>query len=78
MLTLLLAAGTLTVIAAAAVVMSLALRHGEEQDRQTRHSSPHAAYWGTERPYPARPLRARHAAPRTPSRARTDRHGDHP
>ncbi|MFD5509144.1 hypothetical protein ACFWIB_15385 [Streptomyces sp. NPDC127051] len=77
MLTLLLAAGALTFIALAAVVMSLALRHGEEQDRQTRHADPHAAYWGTERPYPARALRARHARP-TPSWARTDRHGDHP
>ncbi|MER6778435.1 MULTISPECIES: hypothetical protein [unclassified Streptomyces] len=28
------------------VAITWALRHGEEQDRQTRHTDPHAAYWG--------------------------------
>lgn len=46
MLTLLLVLAGLTVIALAAVVFSYALRHGEEQDRQTRHMDPHAAFWG--------------------------------
>ncbi|MFH9798063.1 hypothetical protein [Streptomyces virginiae] len=53
MLTLLLVAGGLTVIALTAVLFSYALRHGEEQDRQTRHTDPHArqaahpaASWG--------------------------------
>ncbi len=57
MLTLLLVAGGLTVIALAAVAFSYALRHGEEQDRRTRHINPHtgqaarpAASWGRDTP----------------------------
>jgi len=69
-LTLLLVASVLTVIALAAVVMSLALRHGEEQDRTARHTDPHAAYWGTEQPYPARTRAAR----QTPVHARPKGH----
>ncbi|MGW7435681.1 hypothetical protein [Streptomyces sp. NPDC054849] len=46
MLTLLLVLAGLTAIALTAVAFSYALRHGEEQDRQTRHVDPHAAYWG--------------------------------
>ncbi|MFD4934466.1 hypothetical protein [Streptomyces virginiae] len=64
MLTLVLVLAGLTAIALAAVVMSLALRHGEEQDRHTRHTDPHAAYWG--RDMPAAPT-ARH----TPADGRT-------
>lgn len=57
MLTLLLVAGGLTVIALAAVLFSYALRRGEEQDRQTRRIDPHsgqaarpAASWGRTAP----------------------------
>lgn len=50
MLTLFLVLAGLTVIALAAVVFSYALRRAEEQDRQTRHTDPHAAYWGRNTP----------------------------
>ncbi|MER7734131.1 hypothetical protein ABTX80_24890 [Streptomyces erythrochromogenes] len=57
MLTLLLVAGGLTVIALAAVAFSWALRRGEEQDRRTRRIDPHtgqaarpAASWGQPTP----------------------------
>ncbi|WP_030764833.1 hypothetical protein [Streptomyces sp. NRRL F-2664] len=64
MLTLPLVAGGLTVIALAAVAFSYALRHGEEQDRQTRHTDPHATNWG--RPDPGGP-----PAPERPANGRT-------
>ncbi|MFI8360749.1 hypothetical protein ACIGD1_11375 [Streptomyces sp. NPDC085612] len=72
MLTLFLVLAGLTAIALAAVVMSLALRRGEEQDRQTRHTDPHAAYWGRNdlpapdtRPTPAHSrTRPQHRRPR--------------
>ncbi|MEU6397842.1 hypothetical protein ABZ867_12780 [Streptomyces cinnamoneus] len=71
MLTLLLVAGGLTVIALTAVLFSYALRHGEEQDRQTRHTDPHATHWG--RTTPAAP-----PAPERPAHGRTrPRHRRH-
>ena len=60
MLTLLLVAGGLAVWLLLGTLLGLAvgrtIRHGEEQDRQTRHTDPHAAYWGRSDP----------AAPTTP------------
>ncbi|MFE3583720.1 hypothetical protein [Streptomyces vinaceus] len=77
MLTLLLVAGGLAAWTLVGWVVGLlvgrAVRHGEEQARQPRHSSPHAAYWGTDRPYPTPTPPAR----QTGRHARTDRHGEH-
>ncbi|MCY0959946.1 hypothetical protein [Streptomyces sp. H27-H5] len=81
MLTLLLVvAGLVVMVLASILIGALAgrtVRHGEQQDRQTRHTDPHAAYWGREpqRPTPARTARHRgtHARQR-PHWARTDRH----
>ncbi|MEU4947688.1 hypothetical protein [Streptomyces lavendulae] len=63
----------------AALLFGRAIRHGEQQDRGHRHTDPHAAYWGRDIPTPAPGRRGRHTAAharRSPSWARTDRHGD--
>ncbi|MFE9844724.1 hypothetical protein [Streptomyces goshikiensis] len=44
------AGSAVLVIVLAAIAMSRTLRHGEEQDRQTRQTDPHAAYWGSDIP----------------------------
>lgn len=67
------AALAIAIQAAGAVLMSRALRHGEEQDRATRQTDPHAAYWGCEQPQPDHPL----PGPHTPAWARPDHHGRH-
>ncbi|MFK0222174.1 hypothetical protein ACIQWN_28790 [Streptomyces vinaceus] len=69
MLTLLLIAGGLAVMFASSFLVGLALgrlvRHGEEQDRQTRHTDPHAASWGSGIPgTPTAPDRPAHGQPR--------------
>ncbi|MFG2617774.1 hypothetical protein ACGFXC_09095 [Streptomyces sp. NPDC048507] len=72
MFTLLLVLAGLAVMVLASLALGLllgrAVRHGEQQDRATRHSSPHAAYWGAghadARPRPPRPPRGRTRPPR--------------
>ncbi|MEU6756948.1 hypothetical protein [Streptomyces sp. NPDC046685] len=69
MLTLLLVAGGLAAMFCGSLLLGLALaravRHGEEQDRASRHTSPHAAYWGRDTPTaPPAPERPAHGQPR--------------
>lgn len=64
------AAATVAVMFAAAVAFGWALHRGEQQDRQTRHTDPHAPYWGAAQPHPTRARTAR----QTPAWARTDQH----
>ncbi|MFD7093362.1 hypothetical protein [Streptomyces xanthophaeus] len=54
----------------AAVAFGYALHHGEEQDRATRHTNPHAAYWDGRQPRPAAPHTPAWARRRTPAWAR--------
>lgn len=49
----------------AAILFARLVRHGEEQDRQTRHTDPHAAYWGRDTPTaPPAPDRPAHGQTR--------------
>lgn len=71
MLALLLVAGTLAVMFLGSLAIGLllgrAVRHGEQQARRTRHTDPHAAYWGAidpePQPHPDRPAGG-HTGPR--------------
>ncbi|MFF4369662.1 hypothetical protein [Streptomyces sp. NPDC001594] len=63
---------------AVALLLGRVVRHGEQQDRTSRHTDPHAAYWGRDASSPTRRPRGRHSRPHGPPWARNNQHGEHP